>query len=64
MAEPEILLLDEPLSALDEDTRCQLQLELKQMQKLWKIPFVLVTHDSNEAQALGDKVVFLDRKSI
>lgn len=64
MAEPEILLLDEPLSALDEDTRCQLQLELKQMQKLWNIPFVLVTHDSNEAQALGDKVVFLDRKSI
>ncbi len=61
MAEPEILLLDEPLSALDEDTRCQLQRELKQMQRLWNIPFVLVTHDRNEATTLGDKVIFLNR---
>lgn len=60
MAEPEILLLDEPLSALDEDTRCQLQIELKRIQKLWNIPFVLVTHDRNEAKALGDKVIFLE----
>ncbi|MBP2638179.1 MAG: potA 1 [Firmicutes bacterium] len=60
MAEPEILLLDEPLSALDEDTRCQLQIELKRIQQLWKIPFVLVTHDRNEAKALGDKVIFLE----
>ena len=59
MAEPEILLLDEPLSALDEETRCQLQIELKRMQKLWNIPFILVTHDRNEAKALGDKVIYL-----
>lgn len=60
MAEPEILLLDEPLSALGEDARCQLQIELKRMQKLWSIPFILVTHDRNEAKALGDKVIFLE----
>jgi molybdate transport system ATP-binding protein len=60
MAEPEILLLDEPLSALDEDTRCQLQIELKRMQQLWNIPFILVTHDRSEAKALGDKVILLE----
>lgn len=64
MAEPEILLLDEPLSALDEDTRCQLQLALKQLQRLWNIPFVLVTHDRSEANAMGDKVIFLSRDNV
>jgi molybdate transport system ATP-binding protein len=61
MAEPEILLLDEPLSALDNDTRFELQAELKRIHKLWKIPFILVTHDSDEANALGDNVLFLEQ---
>lgn len=61
MAEPEILLLDEPLSALDEETRSQLQIELKRIQQLWNIPFILVTHDRSEASTLGDKVIFLNR---
>lgn len=61
MAEPEILLLDEPLSALDSDTRLELQEELKRIQGLWNIPFVLVTHDRAEAKALGDKFLFMEK---
>lgn len=61
MAGPEILLLDEPLSALDGDTRLELQAELKRLQKLWNIPFILVTHDPEEAANLGDKVIFLEK---
>jgi len=61
MAGPEILLLDEPLSALDGDTRLELQTELKRLQKLWNIPFILVTHDPEEAANLGDKVIFLEK---
>ncbi|WP_312420910.1 ATP-binding cassette domain-containing protein [Anaerospora hongkongensis] len=61
MAEPDILLLDEPLSALDTSTRLELQAELKSMQQLWNIPFVLVTHDPQEAKALGQEVLFLER---
>ena len=61
MAEPKILLLDEPLSALDNETRFELQAELKSMQQLWNIPFIVVTHDRDEAKALGDQFLFIDR---
>lgn len=61
MAEPSILLLDEPLSALDSDTRLELQAELKNIQKIWGIPFILVTHDLVEARALGDQFLFLEK---
>lgn len=61
MAEPKILLLDEPLSSLDNATRLELQTELKKMQELWAIPFILVTHDPDEARAMGDQVVFIDK---
>lgn len=61
MAEPAILLLDEPLSALDSDTRMELQAELKKIQQIWNIPFVLVTHDLSEAKALGDQFLFLEK---
>lgn len=60
MMEPELLLLDEPLSALDSQIRLTLQQELKQLQRTWQIPFVLVTHSQQEREALADEVVFLD----
>lgn len=61
MAQPNILLLDEPLSALDKDTRFELQAELREMQKIWNIPFILVTHDQEEAKALGDQYLFIEK---
>lgn len=57
MTEPELMLLDEPLSALDQDTRDQLQQELLKVQKQWQIPFIIVTHDSHEAEILGDQIL-------
>ena len=60
MTEPELLLLDEPLSALDQDTRSTLQQELLKLQARWKIPFILVTHDVQEAEMLGDQIIKLD----
>ncbi len=59
MAQPQILLLDEPLSALDTQSRYELQDELNKLQEIWNIPFILVTHSPEEAQALGSEVLFL-----
>lgn len=61
MAQPRILLLDEPFSSLDSATRCELQSELRELQQLWRIPFVIVTHDREEAKFLGDEVLFMER---
>jgi len=60
MVEPELLLLDEPLSALDNQIRQTLQQELKQLQRTWQIPFVLVTHCPHELEALADQVIYLE----
>ncbi len=57
--EPEILLLDEPLSALDAKVRKQMQAELKRLHKELGITFILVTHDQEEALTLSDKVVVM-----
>jgi len=54
--QPEVLLLDEPLSALDLKLRRGMQLELKRLQRETNITFVLVTHDQEEAMAMGDQV--------
>jgi spermidine/putrescine transport system ATP-binding protein len=54
--EPEVLLLDEPLSALDLKLRRGMQSELKRLQRETSITFVLVTHDQDEAMAMGDQV--------
>jgi molybdate transport system ATP-binding protein len=61
MAEPNLLLLDEPLSALDKETRSKLQFELRTLQELWGIPFIVVTHDPEEARNLGDCFLFLEK---
>ncbi len=57
--EPEILLLDEPLGALDLKMRKEMQLELKAMHKELGITFIYVTHDQEEALTMSDKVVVM-----
>ncbi len=61
MAQPKILLLDEPLSSLDTETRLEVRNELREMQRIWNIPFILVTHDPDEARFLGDQVLFMQK---
>ena len=55
--EPEILLLDEPLGALDLKMRKEMQIELKAMHKRLGITFIYVTHDQEEALTMSDKIV-------
>lgn len=62
--EPDILLLDEPLSALDADTRRQCQDELLRIHAMWNIPFLLVTHDREEAEKLADTILIMENGKI
>ena len=62
--QPRLLLLDEPLSALDGPTRARLQGDLRQLLKQLRIPTVLVTHERTEALALGDQLVVMDSGQI
>lgn len=57
--EPDLLLLDEPFSALDENTRHKAHMELKRIQKLWEIPVILITHQHDEAMKLATKIFYL-----
>ena len=57
--EPKVLLLDEPLSALDKNLRKEMQLELKQIQQEVGITFIFVTHDQEEALTMSDKIVIM-----
>ncbi len=57
--EPEILLLDEPLGALDLKMRKEMQIELKSMHETLGITFIYVTHDQEEALTMSDKVVVM-----
>ncbi len=61
---PRVLLLDEPLSALDHRLRKQMQRELKQLQRTLGITFILVTHDQDEAFAMSDRVVVMQHGRI
>ncbi len=58
--EPKVLLLDEPLSALDLKLRKDMQVELKKLQQQTGITFVFVTHDQEEALSMSDRVVVMD----
>jgi ABC-type Fe3+/spermidine/putrescine transport system ATPase subunit len=62
--EPEVLLLDEPLGALDLKVRRQLQIELKRIQESVGITFVYVTHDQEEALAMSDRVAVMNEGRI
>jgi spermidine/putrescine transport system ATP-binding protein len=60
VCEPKVLLLDEPLSALDAKLRTQMRVELKQLQKKLGITFIFVTHDQEEALTMSDRVAVLN----
>ena len=60
VAHPQVLLLDEPLGALDLKLRKDMQVELKKIQKQTGITFVFVTHDQEEALSMSDTVVVMD----
>ena len=62
--EPKILLLDEPLSALDHKLRTDMQYELRELQRRLGITFIFVTHDQEEALAMSDEIFVLNNGSI
>lgn len=62
--EPKVLLLDEPLSALDAKLRKEMQLELMWIQKEVGITFIFVTHDQEEALTMSDKIVVMNKGEI
>ena len=62
--EPQVLLLDEPLGALDLKLRKDMQLELKRMQQTLGITFLYVTHDQEEALTMSDTVVVMNKGKI
>ncbi len=59
--EPEVLLLDEPLAALDQKLRKEVQLELKNLQKSLGLTFVFVTHDQEEALTMSDRIAVMNQ---
>jgi ABC-type Fe3+/spermidine/putrescine transport system ATPase subunit len=59
--EPTLLLLDEPLSALDEKIRREMQTELKHIQQQTRTTFLYVTHDQEEALTMSDRIAVLNR---
>lgn len=56
---PKVLLLDEPLSALDRQIRADMQTELKRLQREMGMTFIIVTHDQEEAMSLSDRIALL-----
>lgn len=61
---PKLLLLDEPLGALDLQLRRQMQVELKNLQKKLHITFIYITHDQEEAAAMSDRIVVMNQGAI
>ncbi len=62
--EPDALLLDEPFSALDDETRKKSHEELIRIHQLWRIPIILVTHNHEEAKKLGNRILYLEKGEI
>jgi spermidine/putrescine ABC transporter ATP-binding subunit len=61
VCEPKVLLLDEPLGALDKKLREEMQLELRQLQRSVGITFVFVTHDQEEALTMSDRIAVMSK---
>lgn len=64
VCQPRVLLLDEPLSALDARLRQSMQLELKRLQRQLGLTFVFVTHDQEEALTMSDRIAIVNRGRI
>ena len=64
VCEPKVILLDEPLAALDASLRRQMQVFLKQIQRRIKTTFVFVTHDQDEAITMSDRIVVMSQGRI
>jgi ABC-type Fe3+/spermidine/putrescine transport system ATPase subunit len=62
--EPDVLLLDEPLSALDPQLRKQVRAELKDLQKRVGVTFLFITHDQEEALSMSDRIAVMNRGSV
>ena len=60
---PRVLLLDEPLGALDLKLRREMQIELKRMQRQLDLTFVYVTHDQEEAMSMSDRIAVMSRRA-
>ena len=61
---PSLLLLDEPLGALDKNLREQMQIEIKRIQKSLGVTTIFVTHDQTEAMSMSDRIVVFDKGTI
>ena len=57
---PDVILFDEPMSALDVDTRLSLRSELKELQKRFGTTMIYITHDQEEAFAMSDRIIVMD----
>lgn len=62
--QPKVLLLDEPLSALDKNLRAQMQVELSELHRATGLTTVFVTHDQGEALSLSDRIVVMNRGEV
>lgn len=62
--DPRVLLLDEPLSALDAKVRAELRGEIRDLQRTLGIPTLMVTHDQEEALALADKIICMNQGTV
>jgi putative spermidine/putrescine transport system ATP-binding protein len=62
--EPSLLLLDEPLGALDKNLREQMQIEIKRIQRSLGVTTIFVTHDQSEAMSMSDRIVVFDKGKI
>jgi spermidine/putrescine transport system ATP-binding protein len=62
--EPQVLLLDEPMSALDAKLRMEVQVELRQLQQRLKTTFIMVTHDQQEALTVSDRIAVMNKGKV